>query len=169
MADPVVLLVAPAGGPGAALRERLIALGFRCELIDSSGPPRGWRAADGDVILAVEAGGYSSPVSVLVAKRAGTPLEGLPLLVLGSRPSGTAEDREVDEVVPAEAQDRVLQERLRAWGRWGRQARRLRAQPREQGGQQQVTLEVVRRDGDFGVHARGVELATGHERPQAVE
>lgn len=135
MADPVVVLVAPAASGGAALRDRLGSLGFRCELIDSSGPPRGWRAADGDFVLVLEPGGYSSPVPVLLSRRGGTRLEGLPLIVMGAMASvSPSEAAQVDEVLKAEISDLVLLERLRVWGRWGLRARKfadLEAQVRD--------------------------------------
>jgi len=126
VADPVVVLVAPATAGGTALRDRLISLGFRCELIDSSGPPRGWRAADGDLVLILEQGGSSSTVPVLLSRRGGTRLEGLPLLVMGAITSlATGEAAQVDEVLSADVPLPLLVDRLRAWGRWGLRARRL--------------------------------------------
>jgi len=126
VADPVVVLVAPAANGGAALRDRLSSLGFRCELIDSSGPPRGWRAADGDLVLILEPGGYSSTLPVLLSRRSGTRLDGLPLLVLGTLTSASpSEAGQVDEVIDDRVSDSVLRERIMSWGKWGLRARRL--------------------------------------------
>jgi diguanylate cyclase (GGDEF)-like protein len=126
VADPVVVLVAPAAAGGTALRDRLISHGFRCELIDSSGPPRGWRAADGDLVLILEQGGYSSTVPVLLTRRGGTRLEGLPLIVMGVTTAiAPAEAAHVDETISVDASDLLLKERLNVWGRWGIRARRL--------------------------------------------
>src|SRR5258706_4025909 len=82
VADPVVVLVAPAVDGGAAVKERLSSLGIRCELIDSTGPSRGWRAADGDLLLVFDPEGASSNVPVLLSRRACTRLEELPLVVM---------------------------------------------------------------------------------------
>jgi len=126
VADPVVVLVAPAARGGSALRDRLTSLGFRCELIDSSGPPRGWRAADGDVLVLLDEGGYSSLVPVLLSRREGTRLDGIPLLIVGSLQGvSPSEATKVDEVLPMDSSDFVLQERLRTWGRWGIRSRRM--------------------------------------------
>jgi diguanylate cyclase (GGDEF)-like protein len=125
VADPVVVLVAPAAG-GAALRDRLSSLGFRCERIDSSGPLRGWRAADGDLVVVLEAGGCSSALSMVLSRRGGTRLDGLPTVVIGSlAAASSAEAEQVDEVIAEPVSDAVLRERLMVWGKWGLRARRL--------------------------------------------
>jgi diguanylate cyclase (GGDEF)-like protein len=127
VADPVVVLLAPAASHGAILRDRLVSLGFRCELIDSSGPPRGWRSAEGDVVLVMEQGGFSGTASILIGRRAGTPLEGLPIVILGQAPPLSASElAEVDETLEAGVSDRALTVCLRHWTRWGGKVRRLR-------------------------------------------
>lgn len=127
VADPAVVVVAPEAGSGAALRNRLTALGFRCELVEAQGSPRTWRGADGDVLLVLEPGGYSSVVSAVLGKRRGTPLEDLPLVVVGPAPIGSPSGAsEVDEFIPADAPDPLIEGRIRVWARWGRRARTLR-------------------------------------------
>lgn len=127
MADPIVLLVAPATSGGAALRERLQSLGFRCDLIDASGAPRGWMDARADVIVVMETGTFGSPASMLLSRRPGTTLEELPVIALGPPPPrGAAESAGVDETIPEDADDAHLAERLRVWARWGRRLVRLR-------------------------------------------
>jgi diguanylate cyclase (GGDEF)-like protein len=125
VADPVVLLVAPASSGGAALRDRLTALGFSCELVDATSQPRGWLEARGDVVLVLETGGFGSPASFILSRRSGTRIEGLPLIVLGQRPP-RGEGGGPDEVIPADATDSALAERLRVWGRWASRAARQR-------------------------------------------
>jgi diguanylate cyclase (GGDEF)-like protein len=64
---------------------------------------------------------------MLLSRRPGTALEGLPVIALGSRPPrGFAEGSEVDETIPEDADDEHLAERLRVWTRWGSRLTRLR-------------------------------------------
>jgi len=125
--DPVIVLVAPPAQGGAALRERLISLGFRCEFIDATGVSQGWSGAEGDLMLVLEPGGYSSLTPMVLGQRRGTRLAEVPLVVLGGVPVLTeAESAEIDEAIPTGIGDRALAERLRVWGRWGRLAARTR-------------------------------------------
>jgi diguanylate cyclase (GGDEF)-like protein len=127
VADRVVLLVVPAVSAGAALRDRLAFLGFRCEVVEASGPPRGWLDADPAVIVVVDPGGYSGTTAQVLARRAGTSLEEVPLVVVGSPPGAPdPESTGVDEVLAADVDDALLGRRLRAWCRWGALGGRLR-------------------------------------------
>lgn len=108
------------------MKERLSSLGIRCELIDSSGPPRGWRAADGDLLLVLDPEGFSSSVPVLLSRRAGTRLEDLPVVVISAVSTVSPVDAsQVDEILDPALPDSVLLARLRVWARWGGRARKI--------------------------------------------
>src|SRR5262245_64076347 len=75
----------------------------------------------------MEQGGFSGTTSILISRRAGTPLEGLPIVILGHVPPlSAAETAEVDETLDAGATDHALLSCLRHWSRWGVRVRRLR-------------------------------------------
>jgi diguanylate cyclase (GGDEF)-like protein len=134
VADPLVFLLAAPSEAATRLSERLHAQGLDCRI---TGQTAGLPAGGPVVILVAEPSTAMASQALEGRERAGSPLEGIPILALGGEATGLC----FDEDLPVESPGALIAARLRTWGRWSALARSR--SPGEAGGGAALAIEGI--------------------------